>query len=169
MRLHVRVAGLAQELAERLGVVAAVVADEAVGRRVAALVERDAHEERAVRPQPLAPGAQRGRVVLDVLEHLEGAHRVEDGVLRERGDVAADHLPGAQSAEHLLRRLAGELVGLDPDVAVPGRQPGAERAAPRADLEDGLDPVEPGERALDQVVAKPGVEGEGGGASTPEL
>ena len=79
---------------------------------------------------------------------------------RERGDVAADHLPGAQAAEHVLRRLAGELVGLDPDVAVPLRQPGAERAATRADLEDGLDPVEPGERALDQVVAKPGVEGE---------
>ena len=57
MEAHVRVAGLAQELAERLGIVAAEMPDEAVGRRVAALVERDAHEEAAVGPQPLAPGA----------------------------------------------------------------------------------------------------------------
>jgi len=64
-------------------------------------------------------------------------------------------------AESLLRGLAGELVGLDADVAVAGREPGAEGASARADLEDRLDPVQSGKRALDQVVAEPGVEREG--------
>jgi hypothetical protein len=104
---------------------------------------------------------QGGRVVLDVLEHLEGAHRVEDLRGLKCGEVAAHHLAGAHAAQGLLRGLAGELVGLDADVAVARSQPGAEGAAARSDLEDRLDPVEPRKRSLDQVVAEPGVEREG--------
>src|SRR5438093_6574685 len=103
-------AGVAQELVKLSRVVAAEVPDEAIGRSIAALVERDAHEKPPVRPQPVAPLAQRGGVVLNVLEHLESADRVEDLALRNRAEFAADHLAGAQAAEHLSRRLARERI-----------------------------------------------------------
>lgn len=64
-------------------VVAAVVANTLVGRSPPGTPCRDAEHHPASRTNMLAPRPKSGLIVLDVLEHLEGADEVEQAPGRE--------------------------------------------------------------------------------------
>ena len=105
-------------------------------------------------PHERRPVAERRRIVLAVLEHLEGADQVERGAGRQRVEAAAEivstrppRTAGAPSRT-TARRARGRRI-------VAPRGPDAERALSCADLEHRSDVVELRQQPADRVVPKP--------------
>jgi hypothetical protein len=143
-------ARLAEKLREPVGVVTAEVADPPIGRPKALLVCGHAQEEPTTRAEAVSPHPQLGSVILDMLEHLEGANEVEAvvGYHVEHGPHA---LPGPRSRDR---------VRLDADVLVAAGQPRPDGPLSGTDLEYALDVVEAVEQPFDHVPAQPGVRGQ---------
>ncbi|HVM68525.1 MAG TPA: hypothetical protein VM204_01650 [Gaiellaceae bacterium] len=115
------------DLAQALGGVAAAVARRLVRRAEELGPPGDAQQHVAAGPSERRPLPQRGDVVVEVLEHLEGADEVV-GAGRRR---LAQH----PSGEDGLGRGERAWVGLDAGVVAAEREPRPDRSAPRAELE----------------------------------
>ncbi len=122
-------------------------------------IRRYGEHEAASGPEPRAPPVDCGRVVLDVLEHLEGTYHVEAPRRLGGEQLVADPSPPnrCEPGSCRLERLGVRLVpGV---VEIPG-QPGAQRSTPAPDLQHRTTAPTIAQCGADRVVPEPCVRGE---------
>jgi len=129
------------------------------GRAEALAPGRHAEHEVATGADAAGPSAQRSRVILDVLQDLEGADEIEGLVrLEDVALIARQHPPAACCCHPLACQGERGLVELDARVRRRRGQARSEPAAAAPDLEHRPDRPDPVQVPADDVVPQPGVE-----------